>query len=1191
MKLSQPVPSLDIQNKVTNLVDNSASKILDVMQRNVKLADKNSDHIADNIKLDTPYLDALILFNDKAKIPQSLSSFGGSITKRFDQWPIIQATIPSNMINAIARIPGLSLIEQNYKLQTYLEYSTSQLGVRPYVWDMGLLGSSSSNVAVIDSGVDTTHVALQGRIAYTHNFLTGTSDVTDDVGHGTFVSHIIAGSMDTGNGYIQSSRGTIPSTGLIVNDILIANLNVTTDITVGVKWGGGSIEYGLYQWNRNSNSLVQCSGCLATDGSGQSQTTFSSISPGDYYVVLTDNGGSVGQAYEMWASVPNDSQTPKELHGDQYPNQSGIAPESKIVALKVTDASNSGTVSTFLSAMQWVTNNHDLYNITVVNLSIGISSYSAEMDTAVATLTQQGVVVVVAAGNSGAATPGVGSPASAEEAITVGAVNRYNEVAFYSSNGASDPNINVIKPDVLAPGGSQALPGYFDTSYQPGDGLIISADSNTLGYNLQSNDLTGEMGTSFAAPHVAGIALLCVEQLMKNNEWLADQSSVFRVKRAILSGTFEVGNIGSAGGEAYPPDYPNQSPSINRISKDYVEGWGAVQAQAVIGALNVGIGINQVHNVTFGLNDPFTPNVYAWNYNFEQGVDYNFMATVPPGADIDLLVFNADSGTYGDLLVLASSTNGPGINESINLNFPSNVRGILVARLVDSSNTYDQSEIQLYFPNFTPHVQITSPINGSYVPSSSFNLQYTSQSSDVLLFIDGVNQGAINPNYQISGLSEGIHNITIFEQNQVSGLSDADTSIITVDLTNPVVTSAEFTALNGQTLSDPVIINFSATDNFQLFKIELVGNGDIGLQEIVSGNSLSSSFIFNPTNFAFGPITLILRVYDQSGRTDDISISIQLNHQIYVIPHFFEGLDGDSGNKTITWDEAANNPLNYSISINGTVVSSGAWDGSNIQFDTSNLDLGYYDIQLIIFDVSLQNATDTFVLHVYDKTAPRLSSQSSGKYDANSQANIAFSIDERFPMNYTILVNDVVFKSENVQTVPFTLVSFSLENTPGNIDSIKLMVTDTSYNTAQMTISITWADDVIPVITKSNDISFVKGKASDSIGWSWVEKFPSEVLVLLDGAVYTQVSDLTLTSFSIVSGQLDSLNVGNHEYKLQVTDLGGNVVSARILVEVTQATSNKGRSFIPLSTPIFIASVALIGVIAKHRKHQLSSTK
>ncbi len=139
----------------------------------------------------------------------------------------------------------------------------------------------------------------------------------------------------------------------------------------------------------------------------------------------------------------------------------GVAPKSTLVAVKVAGRNGVADVSTILQGMHWVSAYKDQYNIRVMNLSWGTTSTQDPavdpLNYAVQRLWQQGIVVVVAAGNSG---PGAGTimkPADDPLVITAGAYDdRQNEstnddaVPAWSSQGPTAQGLT--KPDLVVPG-------------------------------------------------------------------------------------------------------------------------------------------------------------------------------------------------------------------------------------------------------------------------------------------------------------------------------------------------------------------------------------------------------------------------------------------------------------------------------------------------------------------------------------------------------------------------------------------------------------------------------------------------------------------------------------------------------------------------------------------------------------------
>jgi len=124
---------------------------------------------------------------------------------------------------------GVRKVWLNARYRAALERSVPQVGA-PAAWQAGYTGKGVT-VAVLDSGYDTDHPDLAGRVSAAEDF-TGTGDVEDRYGHGTHVAATVAGSGPDGR-----HRGVAPDAKLAVGKVLDESGSGAEDwILAGLEW-------------------------------------------------------------------------------------------------------------------------------------------------------------------------------------------------------------------------------------------------------------------------------------------------------------------------------------------------------------------------------------------------------------------------------------------------------------------------------------------------------------------------------------------------------------------------------------------------------------------------------------------------------------------------------------------------------------------------------------------------------------------------------------------------------------------------------------------------------------------------------------------------------------------------------------------------------------------------------------------
>jgi len=241
-----------------------------------------------------------------------------------------------------------------------------------------------------------------------------------------------------------------------------------------------------------------------------------------------DGGKVIG-----WKDYVNGRTTPYDDHGhgthcasiaagtgEGNSSYKGVAPGAALVGVKVLNRYGSGSTTTIINGVNWMIANKSTYNIRIGSMSLGSTGSSDGTDSlsvAVNNAVSNGIIMCVAAGNSGPATYTIGSPAAAANAVTVGALYDPGEkgwvLAEFSSRGPTADGRT--KPDICTPGR-----------------YITAAKANS------TNQYTTMSGTSMACPFMAGTIALMLDA----NYGLTDSG----VKSIIYSGS-NLKDFGPAG--------------------------------------------------------------------------------------------------------------------------------------------------------------------------------------------------------------------------------------------------------------------------------------------------------------------------------------------------------------------------------------------------------------------------------------------------------------------------------------------------------------------------------------------------------------------------------------------------------------------------------------------------------------------
>jgi subtilisin family serine protease len=479
----------------------------------------------------------------------------------------------------------------------------------------------------------------------------------------------------------------------------------------------------------------------------------------------------------------------------------GVCWSCKIMPVKVLDNTGSGSSFNVAQGIDWAVS----HGADVVNMSLGGGAASA-LQTAVNNAWTAGVVVVAATGNDHGP---VLYPAAYSNAIAVGSNEQNGARSSFSNYG---PEI-----DIMAPGGSVL-------------GTLCSCNGNPGGYGIGS-------GTSFAAPHVAGVAgLLIASGITDKNEIRTRLlSTATNMEAAGFDNNTGWGRVNAAaaiqGVDTTPPTVGIDSLSNGAVVSGMVD---------IIASASDNIGIEKVQFVAggaylgFELNDPYTK---TWDSasvpdgTYAVGVRAVDLAGNMSGwVGATVTVANAPDATPPTVSI-TSLTNGAIVSGTVNI-------------IASASDNVAVEKVQFIAGSAYLGYEVTSPFTKPW---------------DTTTVPDGTYAIGVRA-VDMSGNMSGWMGIWVTVMNAP-------------DTTPP--TAAITSLSNGQTVSGTITITASASDDVGVEKVQFIAAGTY------LGYVLSPPYsrTWDTTTVANGTYAIGVRAVDAAGNTSGwIGIWVTVNN-------------------------------------------------------------------------------------------------------------------------------------------------------------------------------------------------------------------------------------------------------------------------------------------------------------------------
>ena len=330
----------------------------------------------------------------------------------------------------------------------------------------------------------------------------------------------------------------------------------------------------------------------------------------------------------------------------------------------------------------------------------------------------------------------------------------------------------------------------------------------------------------------------------------------------------------------------------------------------------------------------------------------------------------------------------------------------------------------------------------------------------------------------VNTLDVGIFNFTLLVNDTIGNVG-IDTVLVNVeDTTKPIVDRPGDIQVQGG--PDEYLIQWSPEDLYpDSYSVLLNGT------EIIGPNDWNgSAIIVSYDGLTLGVFNYSLIVRDESGNWEIDTVIVSIIDSLS--PAIEDLLDieyetGTTGN-WIVWNATEVFPSSFVVMRNGSIVSSGMWNGSEIRISIDGLALGIFNYSLFLNDTSGNAESDSVFVFVVDTTVPTISNPFDIVYTEGQTGNmISWTAEDLYPSNYEIYVNDSLIK-EGFWNSSIEHITINADGLSPATYEFRIRVSDTSGNTVtDIVIVVVQPEPITSTATTTTTTTSTIGTQTETI--------------------------------------------------------------------------------------------------------------
>ncbi|MDH5402588.1 MAG: hypothetical protein OEY49_08865 [Candidatus Heimdallarchaeota archaeon] len=403
---------------------------------------------------------------------------------------------------------------------------------------------------------------------------------------------------------------------------------------------------------------------------------------------------------------------------------------------------------------------------------------------------------------------------------------------------------------------------------------------------------------------------------------------------------------------------------------------------------------------------------------------------------------------------------------------------------------------------------------------------------------------AIEVNIDTITNSVGFHNFTIIFTDNQGNSANHTVDIEVTDLSPPVILQTNGT-IDIELGSLVNSISWLAIDKASSNTYEIYVNDLLNVTSTWTNNTLVE-FSFGYFELGIQNITIVFSDASGNLKADTVFIHIvdTTIPELIITPTDAVFESGSTGH-SYAWRATDLDAANYVVLANNTQIDSGSWT-SNIEFfiNFDDLDIGLWNITIIITDGSGNYIVDELIIRVVDTTNPILQlSQENTEYEFGTSGNIAvWNVIDLNPDIYELYLDGELWKTNdwtNGTNLRINIDEIALGN-----HNLTIYFFDSSGNSVSDSFILYVFDK--PRIQNIADLTFIEGE-DNKVSWIVEVSDPDTYEIFLNG---TLIDSSSWQSGVPITIDISELKIGFYNLTLTVKDLDGYFNSDIVFISI-----------------------------------------